>query len=368
MNQKLGINSLGLINFRNYTRSYFDFDTDSAILFGENGTGKTSILEAISLLCSGKGIRGALIEEIIKKDSAFAEVYANVNTPLGKLDIKTVLDFNKESMGFKKKSFIDNDQVKNQIDLENYISCLWLTPQMDNFFLQDNTHKRKFIDKMIFILDKSHGSRLNELEKLIKERNKILLSTGQNNIWLNAVEEKIAEVCVALVITRLIFLENLNNILKDNSHYPLYLSFSGYVEDLVEEHKFALKVENSLKQTYINARKKDMLSGITSIGAHRSKLFCYNLKNEQEAQKCSTGEQKMLLLNIMLAFIKILRQNKRTNLILLLDEINVHLDCVNTHFIIDEFLNFQTQLFITTTNSEVFNAFKDKLKFISVNN
>lgn len=360
------ISSLVLNSFRNYKHSIFNFENSSHVIYGGNGLGKTNILEAISILSAGKGIRSASIDEIIMNSYNSSGVMGRVSSNLGSYDLNLSIDFSEDSNGYKKKYFLDGTPLKSKSLLDYYLNCIWLIPQMDNFFLQDNTSKRKFIDRLIFNLDKSHLSRLNEHDKLIRERNKLLQNQTYNAKWLDLIEEKLVEITVPLVVSRLEFIDNLNSYTKNDDRYPLELNFKGEVENLLEQHIYSLKVENLLKEILQENRKNDLITGQTTLGAHKSKLSCKVLSSNNLAEHASTGEQKMMLISIIISFTKLVQKVKNMSPILLLDEVNVHLDENNTRYITQKILDLGSQVFLTTTHKEIYKDFEDNFKFLKV--
>jgi DNA replication and repair protein RecF len=356
-----------LNTFRNYQYTTFDFKNCSHIIYGENGMGKTNILEGISLLSAGRGLRNASIDEVIKSGYNATGISGKISSNFGEYDLNLSVDFAEESNSYKKKYFLDGSVVKNKNLLDYYLNCIWLIPQMDNFFLQDNTLKRKYIDRLIFNLDKTHLSRLGEHDKLIRERNKLLSGNLYNNKWLDLIEEKLVEITVPLVVSRLDFINSLNEFTQKDDKYPLQLVFTGEIEDMLQEHVYSLKVENILKETLRENRRNDLIMGQTSASANKSKLVCRLLSMDSFAENTSTGEQKMMLISIITAMVSLLQKVKQISPILLLDEINVHLDKNNTIYVIEKLSQFGSQIFITTTHQETFKDFKDKFEFLKIN-
>ncbi len=353
--------------FRNYKYSYFDFKNSSHVIYGGNGLGKTNVLEGISLLSAGKGIRSSSLDEVIMNSYNSAGIMGTISSNLGSYDLNLSIDFSEDSNSYKKKYFLDGFPLKNKGLLDYYLSCIWLIPQMDNFFLQDNTSKRKFIDRLIFNFDKSHLTRLNEHDKLIRERNKLLLKQTYNAKWLDLIEEKLVEISVALVVSRIDFINKLNFYTKSDKRYCLELSFKGEIENLLEEHIYSLKVENILKEILQENRKNDLIIGQTTLGAHKSKLICKILPFNNLAENASTGEQKMMLISIIISFVKLVQEIKNINPILLLDEINVHLDKNNANYVLSSILELGSQVFITTTHREIYKEFENNFKFLELN-
>ncbi|MFL1780653.1 DNA replication and repair protein RecF [Candidatus Hepatincolaceae symbiont of Richtersius coronifer] len=361
------IQSLQLSNFRNYQDFFADFSQGSYVLYGPNGLGKTNILEAISILSPGKGLRGEPLKNLITTNQSSSAVIANIKNNLGIINLKTLIEPTEENDGYKKRYLMDEQSLKSNNMLDYYLNCLWLIPQMDNFFLQDNLIKRKLIDKMVFFLDKHHATRLNEHDKLLKERNKILSLQQINAPWLSIIEGKLSELSVTLVASRLDLLNQLNPFLVQNTIHPIQLSLQGTVEELFAEYTYALKVENIMKEKFLQARATDAMQHSYSW-LQKSRLLTINLFNKQLAENCSTGEQKMMLISIIIAFAEVLLFHKNLKPILLLDEINVHLDQRNTCYIIDKLLQLKTQLFITTTNENIYGDFQKSLNFYKVGN
>ncbi len=359
------IRKLELTNFRNYKSSVFSFNQGSYVIHGNNGTGKTSLLEAISLLNVGKGLKNESLDNIVQHSQSYALVDSQIETSLGFWSLKTAIEKDGIKNKFSKKYLLD-DKILAPKDLSNLLSCVWIIPQMDNFFLQDNSFKRKFFDRLIFNFDPSHLTRLNSYEKLLKERNKILSLYSNNNVWLDVIEEQLVSLGVSIIANRMDFINQLNQLLLSNSLYPMEIIFSGEIEELFHIHQFSLKVENIYKDKLKKSRSIDSAIGGTQIGAHKTKFTAREILKNSLAENLSTGEQKMLLLNIIIGFITLMKYSKKQNPILLLDELNVHLDAENTRHILEKMLSFNSQIFITTTNTEYYRNFQSKLNFFGL--
>lgn len=357
------ISNIILNNYRNYEVLSLTFSR-SCLFYGPNGCGKTNILEAISLFNLKQGFRNANLEHLIKYgcNKAHALLTFNHNN-LGTMNLEVEI-LNEGQENYKKNYLLDNSIIKPKEAHAYFPDIISLIPQMDNFFIQDSSFKRKFIDKLIATIDKKHNSRLNEHELLVKERNKVLYMN--NSVWLNKLEEQISSLSSSIVALRLDFIKQLNIILKNNSLHPLELSFSGIVEDWYQEHKYSTIVENHLKNHLFANRESDAQKGSTSQGAHRSKLKAISHIKNSSAELCSTGEQKIMLVNILLAFYQLLLNYKHIKPILLLDEINVHLDKVILEQLLTSLLSLNTQLFITATNCDFYHKFTSALQFVNL--
>lgn len=349
------INNVTLKNFRNYHNFSLPFSKNLIVLHGANGIGKTSVLEGISLFAAGKGLKGEKLETLLQYNQPHAYLSIQTLNQLGIQNLELSIEQNKENNGLRKLYYTSGKQLTSKQLIHNYLDCIWLTPQMDNFFLQDNNHKRKFLDKMIYTLDKSHLSRLNEYDKLIKERNRILTFSPNNSSWLNVLDQQIVEYAIPIVASRMAFLHKMNNILQtETTKYKMELSFNGTIENLFQKHQFAVVVEKLFYQQLLNNRDSDLQSKTTNLGAHKSKLLALSYLNKQPCESMSTGEQKMMLLYIISAFTKLCIMEKNNKPILLLDELHVHLDASNTHKILQTLMEHGCQIFITTTNPSLY--------------
>lgn len=362
------INSITLKNFRNYHNFSLPISENIIVIHGVNGIGKTSILEGISLFAAGKGLKGEKLETLLQYNTPHAYLSIQTLSHLGIQDLELSIEQNKENSGLRKLYYVAGKQQTSKQLLHNYLDCIWLTPQMDNFFLQDNSHKRKFLDKMIYTLEKTHLTRLNEYDKLIKERNRILTFSPNNSSWLNVLDQQIVECAIPIVASRMAFLNKMNSLLQtETTKYKIELSFNGAIESLFQEHQFAIVVENLFYQQLLANRETDLQSKTTNLGAHKSKLLALSYPSKQPCESMSTGEQKMMLLYIISAFAKLCKVEKNSKPILLLDELHVHLDSNNTHKILQNLMEHGCQIFITTTNPSLYQELPHT-QFINLDN
>lgn len=238
---------------------------------------------------------------------------------------------------------------------------------MDSFFMQDSSVRRKFIDKLIFLLYPNHAKLLNQQEKLLKERLNVLLNYQSNAVWLNSIEEQLVSISVAIVAQRLLFIKQLNPLLQTKTKYALTLDFSGEIEDLFKQHSASLIVEKALLQKTLQARKNDTKAKQNSYSANKSKLIAQSLHhNNVLCSQCSVGEQKTMVINIINAFIQLLINYKKYPPAILLDEINVHLDKQNIDYIIQDMLKYNIQLFITATSNSYYTNFADTFNILNL--
>ncbi len=342
------------------------------VLSGGNGAGKTNILEALSLLTPGRGLRGAKPIEIQKHDSAEEwAIAAQIKTPHSNIKIGTGLERESE----KRRIRINGQNVKSQAALSEYLSCIWLTPQMDRLFLDSASHRRRFFDRLIFAFDQGHSTRLNRYDNALSQRSKILKDARGNNTtpdatWLEGLESQIAETGIAIAAARLDFVERLqsacNN--ENHEHFPLAtLEINGTIEELLQKSP-ALEVESLFKYQLKESRKTDMYTGGAATGPHKSDLKVTMAAKSMPAAGCSTGEQKALLIGIIIAHARLITAERGRPPILLLDEIAAHLDKQRRAALYDILGSLNTQVWLTGTDKNLFSTIKNTAAFFEIKN
>jgi DNA replication and repair protein RecF len=326
------IKRLTLTNFRNYASARLDDLQPGAVIFiGDNGVGKTNILEAVSLLSPGRGLRGAATLDLVNRESSdkpwgvSAEFFdGDVFTKIGTGTTADKAD--------KRQVRINGAMKKSQTALSDYVSCVWLTPQMDRIFLDSSSHRRRFLDRLIYAFDPSHTGRLSRYEKTLRQRSKVLKDSRAPDVsWCSALEAQMAESAVAIAAARLDFCARLQAACiraqdEDSAHFPLArLEILGEIEKRLENQS-ALDVEESFKADLVKSRPRDALTGGAAIGVHRSDFDVVMAEKNMPAAQCSTGEQKALLIGVMLAHARLINAERGAPPLLLLDEIAAHLD------------------------------------------
>lgn len=358
MTPHTSISELKLTNFRNYQSQNFSFTHKVIAIYGNNGVGKTNILEAISMLVKGQGIKNADFDEMVcHKNNTHNNIgnftiysnlenhpdIENIGTSYSKIDNKRIFQINNK---------IVTNYSKNKI----FPAIIWLTPQMDNLFCSSKTIRRKFLDKIVADIDIHHNSRLNLYNHSLRERINLLnqFSNGQKN-WLDIVERKIAELGTAIATARNEAINYLNQaILQSNNHFTkATIKIIGDLEEWSQNHT-AIEVEERFMQKLKDNRLIDGKSGRTNFGVHRSDFTAILLDKQIEAKFCSTGEQKSILIAITFARVKIFALLNLPSAILLLDEIVSHLDNQKRNDLLEEIKNLNCQSFLTATNKDFF--------------
>jgi len=343
-----------------------DFTGEPVVLYGPNGAGKTNLLEAISFLSPGRGLRRAKIAEVSRQDGEIIAPAWGVNAWLGETHIS--VGQIPESPG-RRQIRIDG-QAATGPRLADILTLMWLTPAQDRLFTGPASDRRKFLDRLTLVHSPSHGMTSLRYEKTRSERNR-LLSDGINDVgWYEALETDMAkhgsEIARARAFTVRRLREEIENrrAQKTSSVFPdAIIELEGEAEDLFQSGLDPEEVEHFIKDQLSKHRETDRRAGRTLRGVHKSDLLITHWEKKAPAAICSTGEQKALLIGLTLAHAR--AQNDR-NPILLLDEVAAHLDIDRRAALIAELLSLGTQLFMTGTDRSLFEAFGDKAQMFEI--
>lgn len=376
------LKKISLTNFRNYEAQRLDTEMARlVVLSGPNGAGKTNILEAASLLAPGKGIRGAELGALSCQapvqnlspvgPSPLWAVAAELQNAQGHVvRIGTGLD-RKDDGAQRRIVRIDGKEAASQAALSNHVAAVWLTPQMDRLFLEGAAARRRFLDRLVFAYTPDHVTHLNRYEKNMRQRLKILTGPAKPDPrWLEKLEQQMAADAVSVVAARQYLLTRLSTHLSElaaaQSLFPVpAIALSGDVQsDLLK--KPAVTVEAEWQERFYEARRRDAEIGRTTTGAHRTDLDVrYALKN-MAADQCSTGEQKGLLVSIILAHALMMQAEKGFVPLLLLDEVAAHLDEARRTQLFQYLLALNGQVWLTGTDADIFKSIQPQAKMFSV--
>jgi DNA replication and repair protein RecF len=366
------IKSLQLTDFRCYGGARLDnLAPGAVVLYGPNGAGKTNMLEAVSLLSPGRGLRGASAAEIQKQGAETAWAVASVaETLYGETRIGT----GRDPATDKRIVRINGETAKSQSALSEYLSCVWLTPQMDRLFIDAPGTRRKFLDRLVFAFDASHSGRITRYENAMSQRSKLLKETlNPDPAWLAGLEAQMAETGVAIAAARLELTGRLQDACNRASASEEFLfpkarlGLRGTVEELLR-HAPALEIEDMLKYQFAQSRLQDAQSGGAASGPHKSDLLVSYAAKDMPAAQCSTGEQKALLIGIVLAHARLIAAERGAAPILLLDEVAAHLDETRRAALYDLLLAMKTQVWLTGTDESLFTALRGRGQFFKVEN
>ena len=346
------INSLSIQNFRNHENLEITTKKPSVVIYGKNGVGKTSILEAISIFSNGKGLRNSKLIEMIKVNEEMFDISVNIKVQKNIfLEMKST--YSKSSK--TRKIYINGKQKKSFKDIKNNFPMLWITPYDEKIFGGSSSSRRNFVDRIVANFDLFHTTRINEYNKLLKQRSKIIKENESDKVWLNAIEDQLSQLAVAVCSSRLDIISRLIKFLekKINGFPNIKLNFLDSIENELLVRP-ALEIEKELKENYFKSRKVDALIGGSLYGSHKTDLSCFNIEKNMSADMCSSGEQKLLLISIILACAKALKDSIEISPIMLLDEIFTHLDTSKKSILFGELRDLGSQIWITTTETDNF--------------
>lgn len=373
------ITSLNLENFRNYRTLSLTLDAAPVVLRGSNGAGKTNILEAISLLSPGRGLRGARLREmdkiVVSRESLVVSeldasplttddsrrtspwvVAATVTTQGASHFIGTGRDG--ESAADKRIIKIDGEKVRGHAALSAVACVQWLTPSMDQVFVEGGTARRKFYDRIVYGFHPEHAARVSAYEAAMRERNKLLSERYQtaDPYWLSVLEQQMAEHAVAITLARQEVLARLGGELaEDIASFPrAELRLEGLLEGWLDSGDSALTAESRFAERLAAVRSMDAARSRCSIGPQRSELVVIHQRKAMNAEHCSTGEQKALLLSILLAAARARANWCGVAPILLLDEVIAHLDLDKRACLFDLIRQCRIQAWMTGTDAADF--------------
>jgi DNA replication and repair protein RecF len=355
-----------LNDFRSYAALRVETDPRPVVLTGANGAGKTNLLEAVSLLAPGRGLRRARVRDLDRLGGGSWSIAARVRSSLGVSEIGT----GRSTDGGRERRIvrINGIPAPSQATLGDLIAMLWLTPAMDRLFQDGSSERRQFLDRLVLASDPAHVGRVTSYRQALKERNRLLRSARPDPAWLDAIEARAAGTGVAIAAARRQTVSALATVLgTETGPFPRpNIHLEGTVETWLSDLS-ALDAEQKLARTFKTHRQEDTESGTTATGPHRSDLLVYDGKTGMAAKDCSTGEQKALLISICLAEARRRLGLQQQLPILLLDEVAAHLDRGRRHDLFDELAALGTQAWLTGTDAGVFQPFGQRAQYFTVN-
>jgi DNA replication and repair protein RecF len=358
---------LALQNFRSYATAQLEVAGEAVVLAGPNGAGKTNLLEALSFLAPGRGLRRARLSEIDRREGGGAwAVSVQLATADGKVQIGTGRDAASDG-GERRIVRIDGTPAKTQAELAKLASFVWLTPQMDRLFTEGASARRRFLDRLVLGFDPEHANALAAYERAMRERVRLLRDGPGDAAWLAALEETMAAQGVAIAATRHEVAARIDQAsCAASGPFPqARLAMVGEVESWLASMP-ALAAEDLLRRRLAEQRRADAEAGVTIFGPHRSDLAVEHAGNGMPAPQCSTGEQKALLLAILLAQARLLAAARGAAPLMLLDEVAAHLDAERRAALFDALLDLKTQAWLTGTDAALFSALRGRAQFFAV--
>lgn len=366
------ISSIRLKNFRNLDDQDIQLTSSANILIGSNGAGKTNVLESVSLLSPGRGIKKQLLSKITKNQSKepWTIFIKYIKKDNSELEIALTYEEKNDSSNIK-KILIDGNRQKKLSELEYIPPIIWFIPEIERLFIGSPSIRRDFIDRITYSFEKKILSEINSYNKLLKERQKILKFNNYDNDWISKIEKKIAQLGIEIIIKRNNTI-NLINEMYDKIYSKIKIN-RCFIEIIGEIDKFVINNKRDISEKkYINelskSREDDKIRGGCKIGPHKSDIKFIYLKENIEASFCSTGQQKEIILNTLLCQVYCLIVLFKKKPIILLDEICSHLDH-NIRSILLHFIEWlEIQVLMTGTDDKLFSFLEKKARFFSVKN
>lgn len=353
------IHRLSLTHFRNYRAASVQTSKDLVVLVGPNGAGKTNCIEAISFLTPGRGLRRATLDDVadIQGDGSWA-ASAEVEGALGLATLGTGIDApGADNASTSRRCRIDREPVSSATAFGDHLRMVWLTPAMDGLFTGAASDRRRFFDRLVLAVDSQHSSRVSALDRSLRSRNRLLEIRNPDEHWLDAIERETAELAVAVAAMRGETLTRLAAMLKarsDGSAFPSALiALDGWMENaLVNEP--ATAVEDRYRQILRDNRPRDAAAGRTLDGPHLTDLQVIYAPKNMPARDASTGEQKALLIGLILAHANLVAEMTGIVPLLLLDEVVAHLDPNRRIALFGELSKLGAQVWMTGADPAAF--------------
>lgn len=331
----MAVTRLSLSDFRSYEDATLAAGPGLIVLTGENGAGKTNVLEALSLLSPGRGLRGAALSEMARAPGpgGFA-IAARLNDDI---DIGT----GALASAPERRQVRINGAPASANAMAEWLSLLWLTPAMDRLFTDSPGGRRRFLDRLVLALEPTHAGHSARYEAAMRSRNKLLAEPeSADPVWLDALESQMAEHAAAITGARRRTIEELAGRLVDQPEGPFA--------------RAAVSIEEGETASLRSMRARDAAAGRTLAGPHRADLLVRHVGKDQPAERCSTGEQKALLLAITLAHADLVAEQRAQRPILLLDEVAAHLDPSRRAALFDRLGASGGQVWMTGTELALF--------------
>jgi DNA replication and repair protein RecF len=377
---------LTLTNFRSYRTAVLAPKAGLVALTGPNGAGKTNVLEAISFLSPGRGLRRAQLDEVAfteggggEPDGAddqrqspplFWAVSAEVDGALGLATLGTGVEPGASAETLSRKYRIDREPVTSATAFADHLRVVWLIPAMDGLFLGPASERRRFLDRLVLAVDATHGARASALERALRSRNRLLESPAPDAHWLNAAEREAAEIAVAVAAARAETVRRLGGALaarrEAQSGFPTAaIALDGWMEEMVLTHP-AVEVEDRYRAMLKANRARDAAAGRTLEGPHLTDLAVHYREKGIAAGSASTGEQKALLIGLVLAHAALVGDMTGSAPLILLDEVVAHLDPDRRAALFDALDRLGSQVWMTGADPAAFAGIVSRADVIDV--
>jgi DNA replication and repair protein RecF len=368
---RVAFTRLLLTDFRSYARAELTLDGRPAFLVGPNGAGKTNLLEAVSLFTPGRGLRNASLAELGRRlpGESAGRAWA-VAAELAAADGVTRLGTGVEQAGAARRTVRIEGETAPPGRLAEYLRQVWLTPAQDRLFVEGAGDRRRFLDRLVFAAEPRHAAHAASYEKAQRERMRLLTDGPADPAWLDALEARLAEAGALIAEARARTLAALQAEIDSRGERPFpqaRLSLTGAWEEMAAQGAGIADIEQRLAAALAAARDRDAAAGRALTGPHRGDLAVIHAEKDRPAAECSTGEQKALILNLVLAqAARLARSEGQPSPILLLDEVAAHLDARRRAALFDEIEALRLQAFLTGTDEHLFEGLAGRAQGVRV--
>src|SRR5712671_3003317 len=353
------IHRLALTHFRNYRAASLETRGDVVVLVGPNGAGKTNCIEAISFLSPGRGLRRATLDDVADNqgDGSWA---VSAEGALGLATLGTGIDApGSEMAAASRRCRIDREPVSSATAFGDHLRMVWLTPSMDGLFMGAASERRRFFDRLVLAIDSEHSSRVSALDRSLRSRNRLLEVRNYDDHWCDAIERETAELAVAVAAMRGQTAAKLAAMLRtrgDASAFPsAQIMLDGWMENALMAEP-ATAVEDRYREILRAGRARDAAAGRTLDGPHLTDLQVIFAPKNMPARDASTGEQKALLIGLVLAHASLVAEMTGITPLLLLDEVVAHLDPERRTALFDELAKLGAQVWMTGADPAAFSG------------
>lgn len=350
------VTSLTLSHFRSHKHVQLDLDKRPVAIFGPNGSGKTNIIEAVSLFSPGRGMRRASAEAMMRRPETLGwKITGEIETTDRTLEIESISE-----NGASRQVKIDGKPT-TQVELGKHARVLWLVPSMDRLWTEGADGRRRFLDRIALSFFPEHAEHSLTYDKAMRERNRLLKDQVRDAHWYAALESQMAKSGVAIDRARIQAVERISQAQADTS-----TQFPIAELELRQSEGTLPKTEADLLAAFAESRFHDLAAGRTMVGPHKTDVHGIYAAKGVPASDCSTGEQKALLVSIILANARALTQDQGAKPLILLDEVSAHLDTDRRAALYKEVCDLKLQAWMTGTGPELFSELYDNAQFLSV--
>ena len=354
-------NNIDLINFRNFKEYSISFSKNCNVFYGKNGSGKTNILEGISLLTKGRGLRKDKFKNIIKKNCEKFIIKSDFQSE--EIIYNLIAETENINTRLKKKLTVNNDKSSDSLELiYDKTPFLYFLPETERLFQSSPSIRRNLIDQFIYTSHNKYNKLVNRYNKLIQERSKILINNNDDS-WLNQLEKNISADGLHIYSLRG---DQLNILINNLNIYLKEFDLPFKIDTTLIDKFYTSNLQNEdYEETLKNNRKIDALVGGCAIGPHKSD-YMFSVNNNSFVSQLSTGQQKTIILLMYLSQCKYLSEVKFKQPILLLDEVCSHLDDINRNVLLTLIETFKLQIFMTGTSESLFSFLSTNANFCNI--